>query len=210
MARSLRSTPGKKQTYNLYDSGDLTRALKSINERIKEIEREWGKESQLYRDYVAPLKTISLQANVRVDSQGRMQFKTGKGQNVDQVRDAVTRMLSKMTKGDIINSTRERVGAGKTIKDKNFMSYEQLKKIAEEYRMMYHEIDSLIQEIYDLVGREKSLDVIGNELNLSYILEGNWGQLTYEQLNNAITKMRKWIRDYRSQSKMTSPRGKKL
>ena len=210
MARSLRSTPGKKQTYNLYDSGDLTRALKAINERIKEIEREWGKESQLYRDYVAPLKTISLQSNVRVDKQGRMQFKTGKGQNVEDVRTAVNRMLSKMTKGEIIESTRERVGAGKTIKDKNFLSYEQLKKMAEEYRMMYHEIDSLIQEIYDLVGREKSIDVIGNELNLGYILEGNWGQLSYEQLDNAIKKMRKWIRDYRSQSKMTSPKGKRL
>ena len=210
MARSLRSTPGQKQTYNLYDSGDLTRALKAINERIKEIEREWGKESQLYRDYVAPLKTISLQSNVRVDKQGRMQFKTGKGQNVEDVRTAVNRMLSKQTKGDIIESTRERVGAGKTIKDKNFMSYEQLKKMAEEYRMMYHEIDSLIQEIYDLVGREKSIDVIGNELNLGYILEGNWGQLTYEQLDNAIKKMRKWIQDYRSQSKMSSPRGRRL
>lgn len=210
MARSLRSTPGKKQTYNLYDSGDLTRALKAINERIKEIEREWGKESQLYRDYVAPLKTISLQSNVRVDKQGRMQFKTGKGQNVEDVRTAVNRMLSKMTKGEIIESTRERVGAGKTIKDKNFLSYEQLKKMAEEYRMMYHEIDSLIQEIYDLVGREKSIDVIGNELNLGYILEGNWGQLSYEQLDNAIKKMRKWIRDYRVQSKMTSPKGKRL
>lgn len=210
MARSLRSTPGKKQTYNLYDSGDLTRALKAINERIKEIEREWGKESQLYRDYVAPLKTISLQSNVRVDKQGRMQFKTGKGQNVEDVRTAVNRMLSKMTKGEIIESTRERVGAGKTIKDKNFLSYEQLKKMAEEYRMMYHEIDSLIQEIYDLVGRKKSIEVIGDELNLGYILEGNWGQLSYEQLDNAIKKMRKWILDYRSQSKMTSLRGQWL
>lgn len=210
MSRSLRSTPGKKQTYNLYDSGDLTRALKAINERIKEIEREWGKESQLYRDYVAPLKTISLQANVRVDKQGRMQFKTGKGQNVEDVRTAVNRMLSKQTKGDIIESTRERVGAGKTIKDKNFLSHEQLKKMVEEFRLMYHEIDSLIQEIYELVGRERPLDVIGNELNLGYILEGNWGQLSYQQLDIAIKKMRKWIREYRSQSKMNSPRGKRL
>lgn len=210
MARSLRSTPGKKQTYNLYDSGDLTRALKAINERIKEIEREWSTESQLYRDYVAPLKTISLQSNVRVDKQGRMQFKTGKGQNVDQVREAVTRMLSKSTKGEIISATRERMEAGKTIKDRNFITYEQLKKIAEEYRMLYHEIDSLIQQIYDLVGREKSLDIISNELNCSYIIEGHWGDLSYDQLKTASEKMKKWIVDNKSQSKTTSMRGKRL
>ena len=200
MARSFRSTPGRKQTYNLYDQGDLTRALKAINERIKEFEREFGKESQLYRDYVAPLKTISLQNNVRVDKQGRMQFKTGKGQNVEQVKDAVRKMLTKATKGEVIESTRERLGAAKKVGGKGFMTYDELKRQAEEFRLLYHEIDSLLQEIYELAGRDGSEVVLVNELNIGYILEGNWGSLSKQQLEEARDKMKEWIRENRARA----------
>lgn len=190
MARSLRSTPGKKQTYNLYDTGDLQRALKAINERISDIERTWGQDSQIYRDYTAPLRVLSIQDHIRIDSKGRIKFKTGKGQNTEEVRTSVTKMLSKKTKGDIIESTRQQLKAGKTVKDKNFMSDNLLKKMAEEYKVLFDELNSLLQELYNL--GEDVNDVCSN-LGIEYILDGKWGDLSYSQLQEAINKLQKYI-----------------
>lgn len=192
MAKSLRSTPGKKQTYNLYDTSDLQRALKAINERISDIERTWGQDSQIYRDYTAPLKVLSIQDHIRIDSKGRIKFKTGKGQNVEEVRTSVTKMLSKKTKGDIIESTRQQLKAGKTVKDKNFMSANLLKKMAEEYKVLFDELNSLLQELYNL--GEDVNDVCRN-LGIEYILDGKWGDLSYSQLQEAINKLQKYIND---------------
>lgn len=192
MAKSLRSTPGKKQTYNLYDSSDLQRALKAINERISDIERTWGQDSQIYRDYTAPLRVLSIQDHIRIDSKGRIKFKTGQGQNVEEVRTSVTRMLSKQTKGDIIESTRQQLKAGKTVKDKNFMSANLLKKMAEEYKVLFDELNSLLQELYNL--GEDVNDVCSN-LGIDYILDGKWGDLSYNQLQEAINKLQKYIND---------------
>ena len=191
MAKSLRSTPGKKQTYNLYDSSDLQRALKAINERISDIERTWGQDSQIYRDYTAPLRVLSIQDHIRIDSKGRIKFKTGKGQNTEEVRTSVTRMLSKKTKGDIIESTRQQLKAGKTVKDKNFMSANLLKQMAEEYKVLFDELSSLLQELYNL--GEDVNDVCRN-LGIDYILEGKWGDLSYEQLKEAVDKLKEYIK----------------
>ena len=194
MARSIRvPRVGFKQTYNLNDTGDLTRALKAINERISEIERTWGQDSQIYRDYTAPLRTIEIQKNVRVDKMGRLKFKTGKGQNVEEVKTAVVKMLSKKTKGDIIEQTRQQLKVGKTVYDKNFMTYEQVKKISEEYKTMYDELNSLLKELYNLVGQ--NVDTVCRELGIDNILDGNWSTLTYEQLNNAIDELQKYIKE---------------
>ena len=192
MAKSLRSTPGKKQTYNLYDTSDLQRALKAINERISDIERTWGQDSQIYRDYTAPLKVLSIQEHVRIDSKGRLKLKTGKSENVEEVRTVVTKMLSKKTKGDIIESTRQQLKAGKTVKDKNFMSANLLKKMAEEYKVLFDELNSLLQELYNL--GEDVNDVCRN-LGIDYILDGKWGDLSYSQLQEAINKLQKYIND---------------
>lgn len=191
MAKSLRSTPGKKQTYNLYDSADLQRALKAINERISDIERTWGQDSQIYRDYTAPLRVLSIQDHIRIDSKGRIKFKTGKGQNTEEVRTSVTRMLSKKTKGDIIESTRQQLKAGKTVNDKNFMSANLLKQMAEEYKVLFDELSSLLQELYNL--GEDVNDVCRN-LGIDYILDGKWGDLSYEQLKEAVDKLKEYIK----------------
>ena len=209
MARSLRSTPGKKQTYNLYDTSDLTRALKTLNERISEIERTWGQDSQIYRDYTAPLRTISIQQNVRVDSLGRLKFKTGKGQNTEDVRTVVTRMLAKQTKGDIIESTRVHLGAGKTVNEKGFKTYSELKQSAEEYRLIFHEIDSLIREIYNLVGNESN-NIINDELQVGYILEGHWGDLSKTELETARDKMKEWVQKAKNDKKDNIFKGRSL
>lgn len=207
MAKSLRSTPGKKQTYNLYDSGDLYRALKAINERIKEFEREFTQDSQLYRDYTAPMRALSLSQNVRFDKNGNIQFKTGKGSNVDQVRTAVQRMLSKATKGEIIANTRERMGIPKNVNEKGFMTYEDVKKMAEDYRMLYHEIDSLLQEIYNLYG-EDGTNII-EENGIGYILDGHWEKLSYDQLTTAIDVLKKIIAEKAATTSRTSMNGEK-
>ena len=195
MAKSLRATPGKKQTYNLYDSSDLQRALKAINERISDIERTWGQDSQIYRDYTAPLRVLSIQDHIRIDSKGRIKFKTGQGQNVEEVRTSVTKMLSKKTKGDIIESTRQQLKIGKTVNEKNFMKGEQIKQLAEEYKIIYSELDSLIREIYELVGKEGLYDVC-REMDVEYVLEGHWDSLTYDELKTAIDELVKWVKSY--------------
>lgn len=208
MAKSLRATPGKKQTYNLYDSGDLKRALKAINERISEIAREWGIDSQIYRDYTAPLKTLSIQDRVRIDSQGRIKFKTGNlpTLNTEDTRTVVTRMLAKQTKGDIIETTRIQLRAGKTVKEPGFLTYEEIKEKAEEFRNYFHELDSLIQEIYDLVGHEESIKVISNDLNESWVLGGRpeWRKATAEDCERAIGKMQRWIDDFKKNNQSTT------
>lgn len=191
MAKSLRSTPGKKQTYNLYDSSDLQRALKAINERISDIERTWGQDSQIYRDYTAPLRVLSIQEHVRIDSKGRLKLKTGKSENVEEVRTVVTRMLSKKTKGDIIESTRQQLRAGKTIKDKNFISTDLLKQLSEEFKQLFSELRSLIDQIYDM---GDNLREVCKELGIEYVVDDPWSTLDYNQIDTAILKLKKYIR----------------
>lgn len=191
MAKSLRSTPGKKQTYNLYDSSDLQRAIKAINERISDIERTWGQDSQIYRDYTAPLKVLSIQEHVRIDSKGRLKLKTGKSENVEEVRTVVTKMLSKKTKGDIIESTRQQLRAGKTIKDKNFISTDLLKQLSEEFKQLFSELRSLIDQIYDM---GDNLREVCKELGIEYVVDDPWRTLDYNQIDTAILKLKKYIR----------------
>lgn len=191
MAKSLRATPGKKQTYNLYDSADLQRALKAINERISDIERTWGQDSQIYRDYTAPLKVLSIQEHVRIDSKGRLKLKTGKSENVEEVRTVVTKMLSKKTKGDIIESTRQQLRAGKTIKDKNFISTDLLKQLSEEFKQLFSELRSLIDQIYDM---GDNLREVCKELGIEYVVDDPWSTLDYNQIDTAILKLKKYIR----------------
>ena len=191
MAKSLRATPGKKQTYNLYDSSDLQRALKAINERISDIERTWGQDSQIYRDYTAPLKVLSIQEHVRIDSKGRLKLKTGKSENVEEVRTVVTKMLSKKTKGDIIESTRQQLRAGKTIKDKNFISTDLLKQLSEEFKQLFSELRSLIDQIYEM---GDNLREVCKELGIEYVVDDPWRSLDYNQIDTAILKLKKYIR----------------
>lgn len=109
MAKSLRSTPGQKQQYNLYDPDDIYRAQKAINERINEIAKTFGKDSQIYRDYIAPMTVGSLAPHVRIDKYGLTKFKTGKNnQNVD-ISYTLERMLGRSTAGEILQRTAEQM-----------------------------------------------------------------------------------------------------
>lgn len=109
MAKSLRSTPGQKQTYNLYDPDDIYRAQKAINERINDIAKTFGTDSQIYRDYIAPMTVGSLAPHVRIDKYGLTKFKTGKNNQNADVSYTLERMLGKSTAGEILARTAEQM-----------------------------------------------------------------------------------------------------
>lgn len=109
MAKSLRSTPGQKQQYNLYDPDDIYRAQKAINERINDIAKTFGKDSQIYRDYVAPMTVGSLAPHIRIDKYGLTKFKTGKNNQNADVSYTLERMLGKSTAGEILQRTAEQM-----------------------------------------------------------------------------------------------------
>ena len=109
MAKSLRSTPGQKQQYNLYDPDDIYRAQKAINERINEIAKTFGKDSQIYRDYIAPMTVGSLVPHIRIDKYGLTKFKTGKDNKNSDVVYTLERMLGKSTAGEILQRTAEQM-----------------------------------------------------------------------------------------------------
>ena len=109
MAKSLRSTPGQKQQYNLYDPDDIYRAQKAINERINDIAKTFGKDSQIYRDYIAPMTVGSLAPHVRIDKYGLTKFKTGKNNQNADVSYTLERMLNKSTAGEILARTAEQM-----------------------------------------------------------------------------------------------------
>ena len=109
MAKSLRSTPGQKQQYNLYDPDDIYRAQKAINERINEIAKTFGKDSQIYRDFIAPMTVGSLAPHVRIDKYGLTKFKTGKNNQNADVSYTLERMLGKSTAGEILQRTAEQM-----------------------------------------------------------------------------------------------------
>lgn len=109
MANSLRSTPGQKQQYNLYDPDDIYRAQKAINERINDIAKTFGVDSQIYRDYIAPMTVGSLAPHVRIDKYGLTKFKTGKNNQNADVSYTLERMLGKSTAGEILKRTAEQM-----------------------------------------------------------------------------------------------------
>ena len=109
MAKSLRSTPGVRQDYNLADPDDIYRAQKAINERINEIAKTFGKDSQIYRDYIAPMTVGSLAPHVHIDKYGLTKFKTGKNNKNADVVDVLDRMLDKSTVGEILKRTAEQM-----------------------------------------------------------------------------------------------------
>lgn len=109
MAKSLRSIPGQKQQYNLYDPDDIYRAQKAINERINDIAKTFGKDSQIYRDYIAPMTVGSLAPHVRIDKYGLTKFKTGKNHQNADLSYTLERMLGKSTVGEILQRTAEQM-----------------------------------------------------------------------------------------------------
>lgn len=106
---------GSKQKYNLWDPESVHRAQKAINERITQMAKTFGTESQVYRDYIAPLTTHGAAKYVRLSEAGLTKFRTGKGTretlgDMAEVRDLLERMLPKATHADLLARTAEQMG----------------------------------------------------------------------------------------------------
>ena len=174
MAKSLRSTPGQKQQYNLYDPDDIYRAQKAINERINEIAKTFGKDSQIYRDYIAPMTVGSLSPHVRIDKYGLTKFKTGKNNQNADVSYTLERMLGKSTAGEILQRTAEqmdmaintqhaRATGKKVARRKDVVTA--AKSIHELELQVYGRLDELYEMAEKELGsREKAKEYINKQL----------------------------------------------
>ena len=174
MAKSLRSTPGQKQQYNLYDSDDIYRAQKAINERINEIAKTFGKDSQIYRDYIAPMTVGSLAPHVRIDKYGLTKFKTGKNNQNADVSYTLERMLGKSTAGEILQRTAEQMDMALNVQHAKATG----KKVARRKDVVtaaksIHELElqvyGRLDELYEMAekelgNREKAKEYINKQL----------------------------------------------
>ena len=174
MAKSLRSTPGQKQQYNLYDPDDIYRAQKAINERINEIAKTFGKDSQIYRDYIAPMTVGSLAPHVRIDKYGLTKFKTGKNNQNADVSYTLERMLGKSTAGEILQRTAEQMDMALNVQHAKATG----KKVARRKDVVtaaksIHELElqvyGRLDELYEIAekelgSREKAKEYINKQL----------------------------------------------
>lgn len=162
MAGSIRVTKvGTKQIYNLRDAEDVHRAQKAINERINQIAKTYGEDSQIYRDYIAPIVNGAMSGHIRFNAGGIVQLKTGKGENTAVTRDAIERMLVKATAGDIAKRTAEQLGGVLTLKESRatgrpVVSRADVIALAERLHNMELNIYSRLDEIYELENKKEA------------------------------------------------------
>ena len=174
MAKSLRSTPGQKQQYNLYDPDDIYRAQKAINERINDIAKTFGADSQIYRDYVAPMTVGSLAPHIRIDKYGLTKFKTGKNNQNADVSYTLERMLGKSTAGEILQRTAEQMDMAINTQHakatgKKVARRKDVVTAAKSMHQMELDVYSKLDEIYavaeeKLGSKEKAKDYINKTL----------------------------------------------
>lgn len=157
---------GQRQKYNLLDPEAVHRAQKALNQRITDIAETFGVDSQIYRDYVAPLRNDASSQFIRLDSKGRVKLKTGKGlQDSPEARAIVHKMLLKNTKGEILESTAEQIGGARNLRQRQkikrdtgenaeIVSIEEILKLADEYHKMRSNMYSRLSEIYELAEQE--------------------------------------------------------
>lgn len=175
MAKSLRSTPGQKQQYNLYDPDDIYRAQKAINERINDIARTFGKDSQIYRDYIAPMTVGSLAPHVRIDKYGLTKFKTGKNNQNADVSYVLERMLNKSTAGEILQRTAEQMDMALNIQHskatgKKVARRKDIITAAKSMHQMELDIYGRLDEMYEVAeqklgSKEKAKEYINKRFN---------------------------------------------
>lgn len=174
MAKSLRSTPGQKQQYNLYDPDDIYRAQKAINERINDIAKTFGTDSQIYRDYIAPMTVGSLAPHIRIDKYGLTKFKTGKNNQNADVSYTLERMLGKSTAGEILQRTAEQMDMALNIQHakatgKKVAKRKDIVTAAKSMHQMELDVYSKLDEIYavaeeKLGSKEKAKEYINKTL----------------------------------------------
>lgn len=175
MAKSLRSTPGVRQDYNRADPDDIYRAQKAINERINEIAKTFGKDSQIYRDYIAPMTVGSLAPHVRIDKYGLTKFKTGKNNKNADVVYVLERMLDKSTAGEILKRTAEQMDMAINIQHakatgKKVARRKDVVTAAKSMHQMELDVYGRLDEMYELAeerlgSKEKAKEYINKRFN---------------------------------------------
>lgn len=178
MARSIRvSKVGRRQTYSSYlDPEEIHYAQKAINQRITDIANTFGVNSQIYRDYISPLVNEANAQFVRVDKYGRTKLSTAKSTwETEEARAIVSKMITKSTKGEILERTAEGLGGArslehakkikrKTGKEVEIIPQKELLELADPLHDMEMTIYSRLNEIYEL-GEEKNIDPRKGHLN---------------------------------------------
>lgn len=177
MAKSIHvSVVGKRQHYNFLDPEEIHRAQKAINTRITDIAETFGTNSQIYRDYIAPLVNDAGAQYVRIDTKGITKLKTGKGlQDTPEARAIVQKMLTKSTKGEILERTAEQIGGARNLKQKQRIKREtgqdveiipekDIKAVADAFHEMEMNMYSRLNEIYELA-EQKGIDPRKGHLN---------------------------------------------
>ena len=195
MAKSLRSTPGQKQQYNLYDPDDIYRTQKAINERINEIAKTFGKDSQIYRDYIAPMTVGSLAPHVRIDKYGLTKFKTGKNNQNADISYTLGRMLGKSTAGEILKRTAEQMDKAINIQHaratgKKVARRDEVITAAKGLYDLELDVYGRLDEMYELAeeklgSKEKAKEYINKRFNNRKFMKdihGSHGELTRSQL----------------------------
>lgn len=175
MAKSLRSIPGQKQQYNLYDPDDIYRAQKALNERINEIAKTFGKDSQIYRDYIAPMTVGSLAPHVRIDKYGLTKFKTGKNNQNADISYTLERMLGKSTAGEILQRTAEQMDMALNVQHakatgKKVARRKDVVTAAKSMHQMELDVYGRLDEMYELAeerlgSKEKAKEYINKRFN---------------------------------------------
>lgn len=204
MAKSIHvKVVGQRQTYNRLDPEAIHRAQKAINQRITDIAETFGVTSQIYKDYVAPLVNDVGAQFIRLDKQGRTKLKTGKQySDIDEMRNIVDKMLSKSTKGEILERTAEQIGGARTIRQKErikrqtgedveIISDEVIIELADKFHEMEMKIYSRLNEIYELA-EQKGIDPRKSHLNRYKWyreLKQGGGKPTRELIEKAFKKL---------------------
>ena len=177
MAKSIHvKVVGQRQSYNKLDPEAIHRAQKAINQRITDIAETFGVSSQIYKDYIAPLVNDTGAQFIRLDKKGITKLKTGKQySDIDEMRNIVDKMLSKATKGEILERTAEQIGGARTLKQKErikrqtgqdveIIPDEDIKAVADVFHEMENKIYSRLNEIYDLA-EQRGVDPRKGHLN---------------------------------------------
>lgn len=167
MSKSLNvKVVGQRQKYNFLDPEAMQRAQKAINQRITDIALTFGVDSQIYRDYIAPLQNDVSAQYVRIDKSGLTKLKTGKGlQESEDARAIIKKMLAKATKGEILESTAEQFGGAVNLKQKQkiktkkgvdveIIPMKDVLSVADAFHKDRSEMFSRLNEIYELAEQE--------------------------------------------------------
>ena len=210
MSKSLNvKVVGQRQKYNFLDPEAMQRAQKAINQRITDIALTFGVDSQIYRDYIAPLQNDVSAQYVRIDKSGLTKLRTGKGlQESEDARAIIKKMLAKATKGEILESTAEQFGGAVNLKQKQkikekkgvdveIIPIKDVLSVADAFHKDRSEMFSRLNEIYELAEQEgvKNKEDYLKRYKWYRELKENHGRVDEEIVKTAIRSLNRYTNE---------------